>query len=325
MAASASQFPEVADAPEEVLKYLANLDDDKVAALLDRARQNAVRLTGLPVPAPQEFSQPAVPDVPSALGNQVRTANSSRLGSSRMCDMKSCDCCRNAPAGSAPTEVEETFPPMLQRCRNDVPPPMLARGSDDAEGGDLVDVEIKLVRSAQATARLIRALDVGNIAAAEDALPGADLVHAGEDGWTPLHTMVHLAGLALPQSSTECRSGKALDVPTGGEFNLALDEYQPGCDCCVQQQSDIKNRDLVRKVLITRNGATVDARASDGATPLMFAADAGDAEVCQLLLAARADPTLKDDDGDTALDWAASRKHSMASELLRDAMTAKKV
>eukprot|EP00438_Fugacium_kawagutii_P019586 Skav228910 [mRNA] locus=scaffold2504:965:3202:+ [translate_table: standard] len=55
----------------------------------------------------------------------------------------------------------------------------------------------------------------------------------------------------------------------------------------------------------------VDVRSSQGATALMFAADAGDEEVCALLLRAGADPFATDADGDDASAWAKARGHEL--------------
>ena len=55
----------------------------------------------------------------------------------------------------------------------------------------------------------------------------------------------------------------------------------------------------------------VDVRSAQGATALMFAADAGDKEVCHLLLWAGADVTATDEDGDDAKAWAKARGHRL--------------
>ena len=54
-------------------------------------------------------------------------------------------------------------------------------------------------------------------------------------------------------------------------------------------------------------------------TPLLMAARAGDAKMVQLLLDHGADPSLADDDGKTALDWAREGGHRAALALLETA------
>jgi ankyrin repeat protein len=54
-----------------------------------------------------------------------------------------------------------------------------------------------------------------------------------------------------------------------------------------------------------------------GITPLMWAADRGHIDVVRALLAAGADATAEDDQGDTALDYATSCAHDDIAQLLR--------
>lgn len=65
------------------------------------------------------------------------------------------------------------------------------------------------------------------------------------------------------------------------------------------------NQPLVQKLPGRSGMDTGDAAMSDGATPLMRAARAGDSDVIKLLLKAGANPTLKTKAGDTALLFAA--------------------
>jgi len=58
----------------------------------------------------------------------------------------------------------------------------------------------------------------------------------------------------------------------------------------------------------------------EGFTALMFAAAEGNTEVARLLLEAGADPTIKDADEDTALDFAKQNGHSDAVELIEKHM-----
>ena len=52
----------------------------------------------------------------------------------------------------------------------------------------------------------------------------------------------------------------------------------------------------------------VDARSANGLTPLHWAAANGTPETIEALLEAGADPTVRDDDGDTPGDLAAERE-----------------
>ena len=74
--------------------------------------------------------------------------------------------------------------------------------------------------------------------------------------------------------------------------------------------------------MLLAKGAQVNAKTKDGKTPLMVAADKGNAEVAQALLAKGADATLKDAKGKTALDMAADAHQASAGELLLRAAAA---
>ena len=68
---------------------------------------------------------------------------------------------------------------------------------------------------------------------------------------------------------------------------------------------------------------TMAARPKSGFTPLMHAALIGNVPALRSLLAAGADPFLRDSDGHTARDWAASKLHGgpfpFATEVLEEA------
>ncbi len=66
-------------------------------------------------------------------------------------------------------------------------------------------------------------------------------------------------------------------------------------------------------------GAEIDhTDKKEGFSPLMFAAAEGQTEVVKTLLEAGADKTVKDKDGDTALDFARENGHSKTAELLAE-------
>ena len=73
--------------------------------------------------------------------------------------------------------------------------------------------------------------------------------------------------------------------------------------------------------LLIARGADPNARDSgEGFTALMFAAAEGRVEVVKALLSRGADVAIKDDDGDTALDFAVKNGHQVAAVVLRNEM-----
>ena len=80
-------------------------------------------------------------------------------------------------------------------------------------------------------------------------------------------------------------------------------------ECCVQPAETLHHfagqNDMHRVRTLLDSGADVNARDSDGATPLHFAADRGAIEVARCLLEAGADVHAKDSTGMTALHYAA--------------------
>lgn len=74
--------------------------------------------------------------------------------------------------------------------------------------------------------------------------------------------------------------------------------------------------EIVRAVLDAGAGTDIDARQQAGVTPLMGAAAGGSVELVRLLLDAGADPSLVDDAGRTAADWARDRDQPATAALL---------
>ena len=75
-------------------------------------------------------------------------------------------------------------------------------------------------------------------------------------------------------------------------------------------------RDLVERLL--KAGANPNARAADGSTPLVFAADGNSGQGAERLLAAKADVNLADSDGWAPIHFALSKGNaSMAETLLK--------
>jgi ankyrin repeat protein len=65
------------------------------------------------------------------------------------------------------------------------------------------------------------------------------------------------------------------------------------------------------------HGAELDTREYCQQTPLMEAAYQGRTKICEMLLALGADPSLKDEDGKTALDCARERNKPECAALLQ--------
>lgn len=160
-----------------------------------------------------------------------------------------------------------------------------------------------LADAAATSEALICALQAGDLLAAEALRRTADLGHLGESGWTCLHWAVHVAGTAL------ATHGSGSQAPAPG-----LMTAEPGCGCCAPESAELGSRELLRRMLgelgRSAGAALADARNADGATPLMFAADAGDSEACEWLLAAGATLAARDADGDTAAAWARAKGHA---------------
>ena len=74
--------------------------------------------------------------------------------------------------------------------------------------------------------------------------------------------------------------------------------------------------------LLIVKGADVNAKGTvrtkvGGVTPLHIAADKGHKEIAELLIDNGADVNVKDDDGETPLDWAIEDNQSETADLLR--------
>ena len=82
-------------------------------------------------------------------------------------------------------------------------------------------------------------------------------------------------------------------------------------DISIHRAAEKGNIEVVKKHLA--NGADINARDSDGLTPLIQAAFKGHNELVELLIAEGADVNAKDDDGSTALDFATDPDNPDAS------------
>lgn len=253
-AESASTAAAVADVPEEVLRYLAGLDDAAGQALLARARGLATSGKG------SSGSNVASPSEAPSCGGHGST----------------CAC-------------HDSVQDLRQAVEQ--PPSELAAPGEEAK---------------DAAQSLARALAAGDLKAAEDLWRKADLGHCDESGWTCLQWLVHTAGTAL--SNCSAREGEGQHAPHDSGSSLLAGSHS---GCCAPAPAGSGSRTLLHDALAHLVGAAgvaaVNARGVDGATPLMFAADAQDRQACEWLLAAGADPTVKDADGDTAAAWARAK------------------
>ncbi len=80
------------------------------------------------------------------------------------------------------------------------------------------------------------------------------------------------------------------------------------------------NGHLTTMELLLDEHAYIDATSPNGTTPLMMAAHYGTASAVELLLAAGADPTLKNERGLSAIDFAQRASRSDAKELIAAAI-----
>jgi len=70
---------------------------------------------------------------------------------------------------------------------------------------------------------------------------------------------------------------------------------------------------------LIKRGAEVDEKTENGSTALFFAARFGHIDTVRTLLAHQADPTIVNDRGETAVDWALKERNTDIEDLLRKA------
>ncbi|MFB0936386.1 MAG: ankyrin repeat domain-containing protein [Propionivibrio sp.] len=70
---------------------------------------------------------------------------------------------------------------------------------------------------------------------------------------------------------------------------------------------------------LIKRGAEIDGTTENGSTALFFAARFGHMDTVRTLLAHQADPTIVNDRGETAVDWALKGKNTDIEDLLRKA------
>lgn len=70
---------------------------------------------------------------------------------------------------------------------------------------------------------------------------------------------------------------------------------------------------------LIKRGAEVDGKTENGSTALFFAARFGHLGTVKTLLAHEADPTIVNDNDETAVDWAVKGRHTDIEDILRQA------
>ncbi len=70
---------------------------------------------------------------------------------------------------------------------------------------------------------------------------------------------------------------------------------------------------------LIKRGAEIDGTTENGSTALFFAARFGHIDTVRTLLAHQADPTIVNDRGETAVDWALKERNTDIEDLLRKA------
>jgi hypothetical protein len=145
------------------------------------------------------------------------------------------------------------------------------------------------------------ALDLTDrVAGALDA--GADPDGRTADGFTPLHLA---AFFGAPGSA-------ALLIDRGADIDAVADNpmrIQP-----LHAATAGRHREIALRLIAA--GAQLDGRQQHGWTPLLAAADHGDAELVEALLAAGADPTAGNDDGLTPDRAARANGHTALADRL---------
>jgi hypothetical protein len=188
-----------------------------------------------------------------------------------------------------------------------------------APGGVVVDSQPTMVdKSEPAPDRILRAAKDGDVSLAKALLErGSDINAIDGDGLTALmhaawqgnEAMVELLVKAGADASVKDRNGVtalslACDAPNPRIINLLL-EHDKAKGAAVLLEVCKKDSTEMVKMLV-ENGADVNARDEDGATPLMFLAAAGELELIKLLLQKGAQINARDNKGVTALGWAYS-------------------
>lgn len=155
---------------------------------------------------------------------------------------------------------------------------------------------------------LFDAVKSGNLTQLNSLLQGADVNAVGEGGMTPLMLAASLGHLEAVKALLG--AGAEVAARDAREYNaLMYATYNP--------ELDRGFPDIVQ-VLIDA-GADVETKIFYAIRPLMLAAGAGEAAVCQVLLNAGADPKARNEGGRTALMMVKDKDYIDVINLLHEA------
>jgi uncharacterized protein len=164
------------------------------------------------------------------------------------------------------------------------------------------------------------------------------LLHRGFDPNTP--SLEHLDGLYLALRDGSLKAAQALvDWPKTNIDTRTEQDESPLMMACLRGQADMARKLIARGADVNKTGWTplhyaatngsvaiiqmlldesayIDAASPNGTTPLMMAAMYGTPDAVKLLLDAGADPTLKNQLGMTAMDFAKRGDRKDAADLL---------
>ncbi|MEG6509045.1 quinoprotein dehydrogenase-associated putative ABC transporter substrate-binding protein [Methyloligella sp. 2.7D] len=144
---------------------------------------------------------------------------------------------------------------------------------------------------------------------------GADLDKTSPQGYSPLALAIEEGRYEAAKALIE--AGAAIDTPVGDQkltpLMIASAKMRPA-EGAIFLPDSTRPIDLAR--MLIKKGADVNATSSTGATPLMIAAARDNAPVIGLLLQSGADPEMKNDQGQTALDIAKMNDAQSAAQAI---------
>lgn len=146
---------------------------------------------------------------------------------------------------------------------------------------------------------------------------GAKVDLKNNEGWTPLAYAVSVHDPDIVK----------LLLDKGANVNARFRHFQDGQRTILMQAvattegEDAKDKGYQTVQLLLARGAHVDARDDSGETALMYAVRSGKTGLVKLLLASKANPSLRNKKNQTALDIARSQDQKNVAEVLAQAGT----